>query len=64
MASSKTLKKTVADFQKAQRAGEGARPVRVGDQGRSLPSRGPNLLYGVRCRAVSTAGYPPLWDDV
>lgn len=46
MASIKTLKKTVADLSKSQRAGEGARPVRVGDQGKSLPSRGLNLLYG------------------
>ena len=38
-----TLKKTVSDLSKVQRAGGGGRPVRVGDQGRSLPSLRPNL---------------------
>lgn len=45
MATVKTLKKTVADLGKSQRAGEGVRPVRVENQGRSLPSRGLNFSH-------------------
>ncbi|MDD6811063.1 MAG: hypothetical protein PUD93_04245 [Lachnospiraceae bacterium] len=40
------MKKTVPYFQKWQRAGEGARPVRVENQGKSLPSFRLNVLSG------------------
>lgn len=66
--SKKTMKKTVVDFGKFQRAGEGGSPVRVKNQGISLPSCGLNPVRAQRMicmgRAVGTDGNPPLPDNV
>lgn len=52
------MTKRVSAAQKAKRAGDGERPVRVGWQGKSLPSS-----QGERKQVVSDA-VPALWGTI